>query len=131
MRIFMVRDDDDDEEAEPCKVNFVDENDVLVGYSLVKSCCEDASYYFEDAERQRLAETPVLDGAVFDRGFCEETQLPPDAGGYRQYGARRVRFKIEGDNFEGFLVLENDHNGYYGHGFDMAVGSETLWEGYL
>ena len=59
---------------------------------------------------------------VFDTSFHETM---------REEGGIGV-FKLK--NSEGeeiFLVLFNDHNGYYGHGFEMKIGDETKYSGCL
>ena len=42
------------------KVNFVDENNVFVGYDLLQDCCEDANWFIADREIDGIKETEAL-----------------------------------------------------------------------
>lgn len=113
------------------QVNFIDENDVFVGYDTDQSSCEDAGYFiadkitpysYEGMEREEWD----TEGYFFDRNFFEEVSSPDlDEGGM-------VVFKlISGDKKPLFLHIYNSHTGYYGHGFIVKHGGETVKEGCL
>ncbi len=125
------------------KLNFVDDNNVLVGFDNDSSCCEDFGYYLTRSVPQRppddnhrygsdyapdsVPETK-LDGYQFDPTFFQQLsneQLYTDSGG-------AVTFRlVKPDSPDIYLTLYNSHNGYYSHGFSMEVGGTTIQEGSL
>ncbi len=127
MRIF--------DDSKSGKVNFLDENSVLVGYDLDQSCCEHAGWHIGDKLSQDADlydETAIchplseeMKEWIFDPTFFEETAHPSlDEGGM-------VIFRLIKGTEEKFLVLFNCHNGYYSHGFEMAKGEKVLKDGRL
>ncbi len=113
------------------KVNFVDDNNVLVGFDYSKSCCESFGWAL-------LNEPPTIepetgengidpDGYQFDTGFFS-SECPHgiflDEGG-------TAMFRLTKDDSEIFLFLWNCHNGYYGHGFDMTADGKMIHDGIL
>ncbi|HUT57570.1 MAG TPA: hypothetical protein VNA25_06935 [Phycisphaerae bacterium] len=110
------------------KVNFVDANNVLVGFDNTQDCCEDFGYLFTP-ELPTDTDAGVVDfdpsGWVFDRAFCEPVNgLGLDKG-------EAVAFKLTKGEDVMYLTLFNAHNGYYGHGFEMTLGDENLHDGIL
>ena len=118
------------------KVNFVDENNVLVGFDFYASCCENFGYFFSkgipteipentetDGVDQKHLVPSDLEGFVFDTTFCKEVEM-----GDEQYIAT---FRLTRRNEERFLTLYNCHNGYYGHGFEMKLGKRCVFDGCL
>lgn len=118
------------------RVNFVDENNVLVGFDMSQSCCEDFGWkltrdingkgkdlgydgltipYHFNTEFVRY---DMLDREYYDEGHCVTFKLVHDNGGAVMY-----------------LHLWNYHNGYYAHGFNFQIGKgedrEIIEEGYL
>lgn len=122
MKIF------DQTEAFPGKVNFVDENNVCLGYDMDCCCCEDADWFIidkeveiYDVERFRFdVEDYVFDPTYFEQVDCSEL----DEGGM-------VRFRLVNGNNELFIHIYNCHNGYYGHGFEFKIGDEIKHDGTL
>jgi len=112
------------------KINFVDENNIFVGYDMNQNCCEHADWFVSREKPKTISETQDLnfDDFVFDKDFFEESVLEQsevDDGG-------SVLFRLIGkDNSEAFLCLYNIHNGYYGHGFDMKIGGQEIHSGAL
>ncbi|MCP3703193.1 MAG: hypothetical protein GY954_09735 [Alteromonas sp.] len=114
------------------KVNFVDENDVFVGYDIGQDCCEHADYFIADTitpysyndEGQKVL--PDVEAYSFDRDFFQTIESPDlDAGGM-------VAFRLVASGKPDlFLHLFNAHNGYYGHGFEVKHGGETVRNDYL
>lgn len=110
-------------------VNFVDENNVLLGYSLEQSCCEDAGWFIADREDEWLRDTyeqksMLLPGWVFDTHYTESVPVPRAGGMDTASGA--VRFRIVKDGVQKFIVLYNVHNGYYTHGFKFEAGTGAV-----
>jgi hypothetical protein len=116
------------------KINFIDSNNVVLGYDMNQSCCEDADYLFTDNSKEAEdavvynldnRESPDQSDFVFDVDYIEEIDNGSlDSGGM-------VAFKMVAEGKEMFVVLYNCHNGYYGHGFNMELGDKTLHEGTL
>lgn len=123
------------------KVNFIDENNVCVGYSLTQACCETADWCIcdepftaesltrEGLEAEEQGRDPTEDdwsGWTFDISFFEEFT----AEEVLQAGIMAV-FRIVKGEEEKYLHLYNSHNGYYSHGFEMSEGGTVLREGSL
>ena len=112
------------------KVNFVDENNVVLGYDTDQCCCEHADWFISHKVQneiiERTEDEPNLEGFTFDREFFKEVENESEFDG----GSMAV-FRIENGSDEKFIHIFNCHNGYYGHGFDFKIGEETLREGCL
>jgi hypothetical protein len=119
-------------ETFPGKVNFIDDNNVILGYDLGQDCCEQAFwtvseakdgseplYQGDDTESKEIE----LEGYVFDPAFCERS----DDDGREQYVAIfKLVYRAYGEEKPDLYVrLENHHNGYYGHGFAFR-GTEVI-----
>ena len=113
------------------KVNFVDDNNVLVGYDDGQDCCEHADWFFAREVTQALSSddfpskwddiSEKLKGYNFDKDYIlyvsqfeDEDYTTFDEGGM-------VVFKLVNEENGGvaYLHLFNIHNGYYGNGFTM------------
>jgi len=115
------------------KINFVDKNDVFVGYDMNQDCCEHADWFVSKEKPKTISETQDFnfDDFTFDKDFFEESALEQsevaDGGS--------VLFRLIGkDNSEVFLCLYNSHNGYYGyygHGFHMEIRGQEIHSGIL
>lgn len=121
------------------KVNFVDDNNVLVGYDFAGNCCEEFGWYIHDKIGNTNGEDPVfsdgLDGNAlneflkewtFDTSFFEEFSNEK-RGDDENFAVFRL---VNGDN-ELFLHLYNHHNGYYSHGFDFSKDGQIIHTGSL
>jgi len=108
------------------KVNFVDDNNVFVGFNMASNCCEDYDWflshsaptlgnYRDDSIRINDFEK-ASEGFNFDVDFFERV----DAEGYEDGGL--AIFRLSKGEEELFLTLYNFHNGYYSHGFSLNVG---------
>jgi hypothetical protein len=108
------------------KINFVDANNVMLGYDMEASCCEFASWFILDQKKntfetdERCARIDFdLEEYVFDPRFFENVlDKNFDEGGM-------VIFRITNGTTEKFLHLFNVHNGYYSHGFNFSIDGET------
>ena len=117
------------------KVNFVDDNNVLVGYDMGQSCCERADWFITkeiattydyDGE---LSQPRDLDGWQFDPEFFQEVVLEAREHGYSALDAGgMVAFKLVKGKKVLYLHLFNSHNGYYGHGFTVTIGGKVVRE---
>lgn len=112
------------------KVNFVDKNNLFVGYDMAQNCCENANWFLSVEKPTSLYPEPEKDTQIsheavidledysFVPDFCEEDVLPPDdvdCGG-------SVLFKLVNSNTKVlYLCLYNCQNGYYSHGFTFGT----------
>lgn len=102
------------------KVNFVDENNVVLGYDMGQSCCETADWFVADRPTNEIVERygpPNLEGFVFDADYFQEVSCE-DLSDLRDGGM--VIFRLVNGDREQFLHLFNCHNGYYSHGFELT-----------
>jgi hypothetical protein len=110
-------------------INFVDSNNVVVGFDTMQDCCEWATAYIIGSDGKCIFEMDewnnkeiIIEGMEFDPSYFEElTGLDCDGGG-------AVGFRLIKGEEEFMLVLKNVHNGYYQHGFSMKVGEEVVME---
>jgi len=119
------------------KVNFVDDNNVLVGYEFAGNCCEQYGWYIHDkvtnnGEGALFNETTdhnaindSLKEWTFDTSFFEELREGSHCSDDHNTAVFRL---VNGDN-ELFLHLYNVHNGYYSHGFDFSKDGEIIKSG--
>jgi hypothetical protein len=116
------------------KVNFVDKNNVLVGFDFAQSCCEDFDWFISDEIKSETIKNDKtfeqvneeLKDFYFDTSFIAY----PEASGIDD---NMVVFKLikRKNGKPKYLHLWNCHNGYYSHGFEMGIGNEIIHEGSL
>lgn len=113
------------------KVNFVDKNNVFVGFDTYQSCCERFGWEIvrEIPTKNILGLQSVdddLESYVFDTTYYKDIGDDNDS----ELGA--VAFKLVSDGKQDlFLILYNSHNGYYSHGFDVKKNEHLLYSGSL
>ena len=121
------------------KVNFVDENNVLVGYDYEDQCCEDFGWFLSHkindscrsiddqiATDDSLVNT-LLEGWEFDPTFFEEKKT----GDFAYSEENLAIFRMTKGVHVMYLHLYNVHNGYYSHGFDFSKDGEIIHTGCL
>lgn len=117
------------------KVNFVDENNVMLGYDMRQACCEYAGWFIADKRHEQIptsieapAELPGwnFDPEWFERGTIEFTEEHESRG----TGALCL-FRIVKGDAEQFIHLFNCHNGFYAHGFEFKTDEAVLQTGQL
>ena len=106
------------------KVNFVDENNVFVGYDMKHQCCEEYGWFLSDEIREEIPKKEFLEDEkgikdldlfVFDPGFYSKFWIKD-----KEHGEGSViAFKMKNRDKEVYLHLFNCHNGFYGHGFEF------------
>lgn len=112
------------------KINFVDDNNVFVGYDLSQNCCENAGWFISDKEEddiKKLTNELETDWSKWNfdaRYFKEVSSVNFEDGG-------AAIFKIVNGKKKKFIHIFNAHNGYYGHGFEVKHGGVTVKEGCL
>jgi len=114
------------------KINFIDENNVVMGYDLSESCCEHADWFISDKQAfEPIARENTEDGTPedmpgwnFDRSFFREIENISvfDEGSM-------VIFRITKGDSEKFIHIFNCHNGYYHHGFEFSDNGITIKQG--
>lgn len=110
------------------KTNFVDDNNVFVGFDNSQYCYENFGHFLSRKipnEIDEGAENIDPEGFYFDVNFFQESS----PSGFECGGL--VIFRLVKGDEEIFLTLYNSHNGYYSHGFEMSVGGTTIQEGSL
>lgn len=126
------------------KINFVDENNVFLGYDMNQCCCEQADWFIADTpqELEELPEPlpemnregiPNLEGFVFDPAFFRgDDDREFYNGSSRSLAIFRI-VKEKGEKAEKFIHLLNAHNGYYGHGFEFTnnINGDVIRDGVL
>lgn len=132
------------------KINFVDDNNVFVGFDYQQDCCESFGYYLTKEIPQRPAGDKYEDrywsptgltltdkdtkGYRFDTTFFKRLtneEMYTEDGGAVCFRLTKTDNRAKNGVLELFLTLYNSHNGYYGHGFTVTVGGVPLHEGYL
>lgn len=110
------------------KVNFVDDNNVLVGYDITQLCCEHADWFIIDRPQTEIpscleAVQPTdLPGWCFDKHYFKQDEST---------GTNFAIFRLTKGDEELFLHLFNCHNGYYSHGFEFESANNIINKGYL
>lgn len=106
------------------KVNFIDENDVFVGYDMMQSCCEYADWAIFDEPNLdfdpyavELNQDTDVEGYIFDVSYFDDNS-------HRCGVSFKLVHEFKNDLY---LYLFNDHNGYYSHGFEATVGGD-VWQ---
>lgn len=102
------------------KVNFVDDNNRLVGFDTTDDCCAHGGYFISDKVENDEIEKPKpydLSDYAFDESFFQEVSGNEDS----EYNA--VVFKmVAQDKPDRYLHCFNVHNGYYSKGFTASFG---------
>lgn len=108
------------------KVNFIDINNVFVGYDLSQKCCEDADWFIADTPKHRIAEAKNnydnLEPFVFDVSYVKDMQIPKDD--YTDENI--VIFRLTDGDRGKYLHLYNCHNSFYSHGFEFVNSDKSI-----
>lgn len=118
-------------QAFPGKVNFIDENNNLIGFDMDSCCCEDFGWYIEGTDLKGDGNSKggkfILQGYYFNRKSLQIIKNRDEEGG-------KVIIALNGRSIAPFgkrppiltLHLFNNHNGYYSHGFNLKIDDETI-----
>jgi len=123
----------------PSKVNFIDENNVVLGYDLSQQCCERADWFILDQESdfkeyqtyediQKLPKNSSglieMQGWFFDTGYYKIIQPNMlDSGCMAIFRIIKQGWRVTKAE-EKYIYLYNSQNGYYGHGFTFSIPSK-------
>ena len=121
------------------KFNWVDENNVYLGYDNHQDCCEWADWYLAEECQQNpdigydtdanLPQELDWENWVFDTNFFYQgTPVELEAGGLAVFKLLRKKPKLGDNPTAMYLHIFNSHNGYYGHGFEFKI-PESNWPG--
>lgn len=116
------------------KTNFVDANNVLVGWDTSQHCCEDAAWALHADESAAMLEGSDVDIALLPYSFDPDSTQERAITSVKEHCSydNSVRFRLVAPGLPDlFLVLSNHHNGYYSHGFNVDVGGKTVWDSQL
>ncbi len=107
------------------KTNFVDDNNVLVGFDSSPFCCENFGWFINTSKSEIILEVKEIEikGFQFDTTFFEKI-LSFENGNI-------AIFRLVKKDKELFLHLYNMHNGYYSHGFKMFIEDKVIQQGKL
>lgn len=114
--------------AFPGKVNFIDTNNVVLGYDLRQCCCENAYWTISRDKEGNDVLHRGDDGEPFEielPGYCFDPGFYERLDGGADYDETNVAvFKLVEeicwlgpDLPDLYIRLVNCHNGYYSHGF--------------
>lgn len=117
------------------KWNWVDENNVVLGFDASQCCCEDfGSYYHTDPKEPKETEIELSEEDLkdyrFDPEFHEDDNLGDTDGG-GSFTVKLVDSTGTSNRPEVYLTIYNWHNGYYSHGFSFDNGETTIYSGCL
>lgn len=109
------------------KINFVDNNNVLVGYDTHQDCCEDAGWFIA---KEITPYTYHLDTTSFDipeniGSYVFDPSYYDFVGSEDLDAGDMVLFKLVSPKAPDlYLHIYNAHNGYYSHGLTMDINGE-------
>jgi len=127
MKVF-----ENDKSSYTSKVNFVDDNDVYIGYDIEQSCCEHAGWYLAekvtpyDDESGETEHTYNLEPYFIDKNYFKSIET--DA---LDEGLMIVFRLVAKGKQDLYLHIFNAHNGYYGHGLEVKHGGEKVIDEWL
>ena len=104
-------------------VNFIDKNDVFLGYSLENSCCSHSGFELalDKACKKKIEfETiddvnKIIEGYEFDTKYMNKYFDKKD----NSYGFAVFRMTKKGSG-NIYVILKNHHNGNYWNGFELS-----------
>jgi hypothetical protein len=115
------------------RINFVDENNVFVGFAFSHQCCETFGYVFIDEfPKDHINYTEFTSISFNEEDFYFDTHFFKFLDWDELDNGRAIAFRLvnnAGD--EVFLLLFNCHNGWYSHGFDMILHNNLIIKGNL
>lgn len=119
------------------KVNFVDENNVVLGYDMGSQCCESFGWFIANRVVSTMVEYNQLN-QTFDGDDYTDWRFDPhffqdivDESGYDIEAMAIFRIVNQTTGESRYIHLYNMHNGYYSHGFTFNQSDKTIQRGSL
>lgn len=116
------------------RINFVDKNNVFVGFDFTSDCCEYFGYVFvkvlPEVVNGNKTKGSVELSELELKDFNFDVNFNKDLSVYSEGEATSFRL-VNNLNEEIYLILFNHHNGYYGHGFEMKDNEKLIFDGCL
>lgn len=112
--------------SQGCKsINWVDDDNRLVGFDYEVECCENFGYFFSKAEttEEAIVEDENQKSNEFPKTGMENARF---AKKNPEIFDSHAFFEIENSEWK-FLVLYNFHNGYYAHGFSVSQNGKEIF----
>ena len=117
------------------RINFVDENNVFVGYVIDRQYSEDFGWFIANEVITNQDKFPGNPESVDELNkICKAFNLDPlyfnnvDARNDAEDGGV-VIFKLTDGVSEKYLHLYNYHNGYYSHDFSFEISGKIIKDG--
>lgn len=116
----------------PNKVNFVDKNNVVLGYNLDQQCCECAGWFVSDVphleatfpkDENDNSSDEFWEGYEFDTSYQEEA--------FRDEVGILIFKAVKLGSPDRYIHMYNVHNGYYGHGWNWSNNGKEIEGGVL
>lgn len=111
-----------------CKsINWVDDENRVVGYDYSVQCCENFGYFFSKAQtaEEAIENEDEESHDEFPKTGMENARFAKKKPEVFDYHAV---FEIENSEWK-YLVLYNFHNGFYEHGFFVRGNGEKIFSG--
>lgn len=112
--------------AQGCRsINWVDDENRLVGYDYETHCCENFGYFFSKAQHpiEAIKEEKTKTRYEFPEAGMENARF---AKKKPKIFISYAVFEIENSEWK-YLVLYNFHNGYYEHGFSVSQNEKEIF----
>lgn len=117
------------------KLNFVDDNNVFVGFDYSQDCCESFGYTitreeptsYEHLDELKHDDSTDFPGFNFDITYIKHMY---QSGDYAEGNSVTFRAVNCSNNYI-YVSLMNSHNGYYSHGYNMEHDNISLHGGSL
>jgi hypothetical protein len=108
------------------KYNFVDQNNVLVGFDSYANCCESFGYFFSTESPKNIP--PYCNDGDGQPANLDSFNFDPT---FKESGYEMETFKLINGDEVIYLTIYNSHNGYYSHGFEMLNDGEVVFHGII
>lgn len=103
------------------KINYVDSNNRVLGFSVERSCCEHFGHAVTKSIPRKDEDlkdyTGFSDADLEPYEFVDEPHINVEGLSHENGGTIALRITAKGQQ-DLFVVIWNHHNGYYSHGFN-------------
>lgn len=117
--------------TENASTNFVDKNNVFVGYETGnQNCCEQT--YFVINNKPSLSEFDSIDSEEELEPYVFNVDYVESLVNIGDYDDNYKVFELVAEGKPNlYLTLVNHHNGYYSHGFEVKINGKIVESGSL